>query len=95
MKTLITAVLLAVCASGTAWGAEVTACEARAVDKNGKPLSGAAKISFLRKCERELAPRNDCEAAAVSADGKPLYGAARTSSIQKCEQERAAANANR
>jgi len=28
-------------------------CESRAVDKNGKALVGAAKTSFLQKCERE------------------------------------------
>jgi hypothetical protein len=26
-------------------------CEPKAVDKNGKPLAGAAKASFLKKCE--------------------------------------------
>ena len=29
------------------------ACEAKAVDKNGKPLAGAAKTSFMKKCEAE------------------------------------------
>ena len=28
-------------------------CEAKAVDKNGKPLAGAAKNSFMKKCEKE------------------------------------------
>jgi len=28
-------------------------CEPKAVDKNGKALTGAAKKSFLQKCERE------------------------------------------
>jgi hypothetical protein len=27
------------------------ACTAKAVDKNGKPLAGAAKSSFIKKCE--------------------------------------------
>ena len=26
-------------------------CEARAVGKNGKPLTGAAKTSFMKKCQ--------------------------------------------
>lgn len=26
-------------------------CEAKAVDKNGKPLHGAAKTSFMKKCD--------------------------------------------
>ena len=25
-------------------------CEAKAIDKNGKPLAGAAKTSFMKKC---------------------------------------------
>jgi len=29
------------------------ACEPKAVDKNGKALTGAAKKSFLQKCESE------------------------------------------
>ena len=28
----------------------VTACEGRAVDKDGKPLAGAAKSAFMKKC---------------------------------------------
>ncbi|MBE7423814.1 MAG: hypothetical protein HS110_15520 [Zoogloeaceae bacterium] len=58
-------------------------CEAKAISKDGKPLSGAAKASFIKKCEREAA----CEAKALSKDGKPLYGAAKTSSIKKCLSE--------
>ena len=29
------------------------ACEPKAVDKNGKALAGAAKASFLKKCETD------------------------------------------
>ena len=28
-------------------------CEAKAVDKNGKALAGAAKASFVKKCAKE------------------------------------------
>ena len=28
-------------------------CEAKAVDKNGKALAGAAKTSFVKKCEAD------------------------------------------
>jgi len=58
-------------------------CETRAISKEGKPLSGAAKASFIKKCEKEAA----CEAKAISKDGKPLSGAAKTSSIKKCMSE--------
>jgi hypothetical protein len=27
------------------------ACELKAIDKNGKPLAGAAKASFMKKCQ--------------------------------------------
>ncbi len=30
-------------------------CEAKAVDKNGKALAGAAKTSFMKKCEADMA----------------------------------------
>ncbi|HLA33276.1 MAG TPA: PsiF family protein [Rhodocyclaceae bacterium] len=30
-------------------------CEAKAVSKDGKPLSGAAKSASIKKCERETA----------------------------------------
>jgi hypothetical protein len=29
-------------------------CEAKAVSKDGKPLSGDAKTSFIKKCEAEV-----------------------------------------
>jgi hypothetical protein len=46
-----------------------------AVSGDGKPLAGAAKKSFMKKC---------CEDNAKSAEGKPLAGAAKTSSVNKC-----------
>ncbi|MDN3987221.1 hypothetical protein [Zwartia vadi] len=62
-------------------------CEAKAVSKDGKPLAGAAKTSFMQKCERESGVSSKaaaCEAKALSKDGKPLYGAAKDASIKKC-----------
>ncbi len=61
------------------------ACEARAIDKNGKALVGAAKTSFLKKCNAEGA--ETCAAQAVSKDGKPLFGAAKDASIKKCQDD--------
>jgi hypothetical protein len=55
-----------------------TAGETKAVGKDGKPLAGAAKTSFIKKC---------CETSAVSKDGKPLAGAAKTSFVTKCEMD--------
>ena len=52
MKQLLTALALCV----TVFAAHATSnCEAKAVDKNGKPLSGAAKTSFVKKCEHDAA----------------------------------------
>jgi hypothetical protein len=59
-----------------------TACETKAVGSDGKPLAGAAKASFLKKCKTDA-----CEGKAVSADGKPLAGAAKASFMKKCQDE--------
>lgn len=61
-------------------------CEAQAVSKSGKPLTGAAKTSFIKKCEGGGASAAaSCEAKAVSKEGKPLAGAAKASFMKKCE----------
>ena len=57
------------------------ACESKAVGKDGKPLAGAAKTSFMKKCTVDA-----CATKAVSQDGKPLSGAAKTSFMKKCEK---------
>lgn len=64
-------------------------CEAQAVDKNGKPLHGAARSAFMKKCTGGSGPvgeakGNDCEARAVSKAGKPLHGAAKDKFMKKC-----------
>jgi hypothetical protein len=66
-------------AGGTALAQET--CESKAVGKDGKPLAGAAKTSFVKKCMVDT-----CATKAVSQDGKPLSGAAKTSFMKKCEQ---------
>jgi len=57
-------------------------CESKAVGKDGKPLAGAAKTSFVNKCKKDA-----CESKAVSKDGKPLSGAAKNSFVEKCEKD--------
>jgi hypothetical protein len=57
-------------------------CESKAVSRDGKPLAGAAKTSFLKKCKRDA-----CQVKAVDHNGKPLRGAAKNSFLQKCERE--------
>jgi hypothetical protein len=73
MKRLALALLVTSFAVGSALAAPT--CASKAVDKNGKPLAGAAKTSFMKKC---------CNTAAVSSAGKPLSGAAKTSFVKKC-----------
>ncbi len=64
-------------------------CAAKAVDKNGKQLAGAAKASFIKKCEAGNKGNASaaCEAKAVGKDGKPLAGAAKSSFMKKCEAD--------
>ena len=79
MKRIVFAAMIAALAIGPAMAQET--CASKAVDKNGKPLAGAALNSFLKKCKREA-----CEPKAVSADGKKLSGAAKKSFMEKCER---------
>jgi len=57
-------------------------CESKAMSKDGRPLAGAAKTSFLKKCKRD-----SCLPKAVDKNGKRLAGAAKKSFMQKCERE--------
>ena len=74
MKRIVVALLISVFAVGSAYA---QSCASKAVGKDGKPLAGAAKTSFIKKC---------CEDSAKSKDGKPLSGAAKTSYVNKCIQ---------
>jgi hypothetical protein len=71
--------------AGQAYAADA-GCEAKAMDKNGKPLAGAAKTSFMKKCEADSGGAT-CEAKAMDKNGKPLAGAAKTSFMKKCSAE--------
>ena len=82
MKPLIYALLAMVFAIGSAVAQET--CASKAVGKNGKPLVGAAKNSFMTKCKREA-----CTPKAIGSDGKPLKGAAKRSFMTKCQREQA------
>ncbi|WP_374257038.1 hypothetical protein [Aquabacterium sp.] len=91
MRALIASLTLALLA--TVAHAGDSACEAKAVDKNGKALAGAAKTSFIKKCEKESGAASAgaaCAAKAVDKNGKALAGAAKTSFIKKCEKDAAA-----
>lgn len=79
MKRIFLAALVATFAMGSAVAQE--SCESKAIGKDGKPLAGAAKTSFMKKCMADT-----CATKAVSSEGKPLAGAAKTSFMKKCEK---------
>ncbi len=79
LRKTIFAALIVTFAGGAALAQE--SCDSKAVGKDGKPLAGAAKTSFMKKCMADT-----CATKAVSQDGKPLAGAAKTSFMKKCEK---------
>ncbi len=94
MKKLLLSVLFGLLAFNVAIAApaavQPSGCESKAIDKNGKALAGAAKASFMKKCEadaKSAAPKSGCEEKAVGKNGKPLAGAAKTSFMKKCEAD--------
>ena len=78
IRKVFVAALLATFAVGSAMAQE--SCESKAMGKDGKPLAGAAKTSFMKKCMAD-----SCATKAVSSEGKPLSGAAKNSFMKKCE----------
>ena len=79
LRKMMLAAFIATFAGGAAFAQET--CESKAVGKDGKPLAGAAKTSYMKKCMADT-----CATKAVSQDGKPLSGAAKTSFMKKCEK---------
>ena len=73
-RAILTVILVSLFGIGQAVAQDT--CASKAVSKDGKALSGAARTSAIKKC---------CEDRAVSKDGKPLSGAAKASSIKACE----------
>jgi hypothetical protein len=78
MKRIALAFFASMIAVGSAAAQET--CKTKAVDKNGKPLAGAALTSFMKKCTQDT-----CEPKAVDKNGKPLAGAAKASFMKKCQ----------
>lgn len=92
MNKLITVIALALASlSSTAYAANA-ACEAKTGEKK---LAGAAKNSFMKKCEREAGGGGggggDAQAACdAKAAEKKLAGAAKNSFVKKCVKDAAA-----
>ena len=89
-KTLLTALVTA-CAlfAGNSFAANA-ACEAQAAEKK---LAGAAKTSFIKKCEKDAGTGAAAASPACekSAADKKLAGAAKKSHLKKCMADEAAA----
>jgi len=58
------------------WAADGPSCTASSADKK---LAGAAKTSFMKKCEKDAVAT--CDAAATE---RKIFGAAKTSFSKKC-----------
>ncbi len=61
-----------------------SSCDAMAAEKK---LSGAAKSSFLKKCEREAKVNTAMQLCEGKAAEKKLAGAAKNSFMKKCERD--------
>jgi hypothetical protein len=83
MKTVAPAAIAVSFLFNTAAFAANASCEAQATDKK---LSGAAKTSFVKKCEKDAteAATKTCEG---QAGDKKLAGAAKTSFMKKCVKD--------
>lgn len=81
MKKLFALALLGLFASASAPAfSQSPSCEAQATEKK---LAGAAKTSFVKKCEKDTAAAAT-KACTDQAAEKKLAGAAKSSFIKKC-----------
>lgn len=93
MNKILTVALSSLFAAGVLFSPLASAasdCEAKAVSKAGKPLAGAAKTSFVKKCEADsggAAAATACADKAIDKNGKALAGAAKSSFMKKCESD--------
>jgi len=81
VKPLLIVIALIVAGLSMTAQAADTSCEIKAAEKH---LAGAAKNSFMKKCEKDAkvsAAKEQCEAQAAE---KKLHGAAKTSFTKKC-----------
>jgi hypothetical protein len=88
MKHLMIALALSLTGLINVAHAADSTCEAQATDKK---LAGAAKTSFMKKCEADAkgpaaGPAADSGCTAKAAE-KKLAGAAKTSFMKKCEAD--------
>jgi len=83
MRKFVMMALLALASANVALAGDA-ACEAKAAEKK---LAGAAKASFLKKCEKDTkasAAQSTCEGKAAE---KKLAGAAKACFVKKCVKD--------
>ena len=87
MKTAFFATIAMAALFATTAFATDQSCQAQAAEKK---LAGAAKTSFVKKCEKDAtaAATTACEGQAAD---KKLAGAAKTSFVKKCVKDSTAA----
>lgn len=83
MQKLILAALATLFTVNMAFAADAS-CEAKAAEKK---LAGAAKTSFMKKCENDAQAAEANAACAAKAAEKKLAGAAKASFTKKCEAD--------
>jgi hypothetical protein len=76
MNRIITGIALSLLLASTAAAQNTPSCRAQADEKK---LAGAAKNSFMTRCERDA--KSSCDAFAMD---RKLAGAAKTSFTKKC-----------
>jgi len=81
MRTLMLAAVVALFTANTAFAA--TCAETAAAKK----LAGAAKASFIKKCESDAKGPAADSGCTAKATEKKLAGAAKTSFLKKCEAD--------
>ncbi len=87
IRTALALLALTATFAGSALAAD-SGCAAQATEKK---LAGAAKTSFLKKCEADAAAATPAGACDAAAKDKKLAGAAKTSFLKKCNADAAAA----
>ena len=83
MKTFLIAIVLVTAGMPLAHAADTT-CESQAAEKK---LAGAAKTSFMKKCEKDSKAAGAADQCAAQAAEKKLAGAAKNSFVQKCVKD--------
>jgi hypothetical protein len=85
-KLVLSSFVLAVLLPMASFAEPTSSCTASATEKK---LAGAAKTSFMKKCEKDAAAF--CDTAAAE---KKIYGAAKNSFTKKCVKDAVGAAAS-